>query len=91
MFKVFFTISILITPLSLVMLYKGLDNSSYEIYLIIGGMVLSLVSTIISLLLGRKENDSLLKSFNKLFLVFNILINVVYLLFLILFIKNLFF
>ncbi len=91
MFRVFFIISILITPLSLVLLYKGLDSSSYGVALIIGGMVLSIVSTAISFILGRKKNDTLLKTFNKWFLFINVLINICYFLFLGLFLTKLFF
>lgn len=91
MFKVFFIISIMITPLSLVLLYKGLDSSNYGVVLIISGMILSLVSTIISFILGKKEDNFILKSFNKWFLFINILINASYFLFLVLFLKNLMF
>lgn len=92
MFKFFLVLSIITTPLSLVLLYKGLDNSTNEVVFIISGMILSVVSTTISFFLGRKKNyGMILFSVNKLFLVINVIINLGYLLFLILFFKNLLF
>lgn len=93
MFKFFLVLSIITTPLSLVLLYKGLDNSTNEVVFIISGMILSVVSTVISFFLGRKKEryGMILFSVNKLFLVFNIVVNLGYGLFLFLFFKNLLF